>query len=121
VGLGDRLRHYPSQMSGGQQQRVAIARALVNSPVLLLADEPTGNLDTRTSIEVMGIFQKLNVERGLTILLVTHEHDIAEYGSRIISFRDGRIRTDRGVAEPRTADCELAALAAEPDSELAGV
>ena len=121
VGLGDRLRHYPSQMSGGQQQRVAIARALVNAPVLLLADEPTGNLDTRTSIEVMGIFQKLNVERGLTILLVTHEHDIAEYGSRIISFRDGRIRTDRPVAEPRTADRELAALAAEPDTELAGV
>jgi putative ABC transport system ATP-binding protein len=118
VGLGDRVAHHPSQMSGGQQQRVAIARALVNNPILLLADEPTGNLDTRTSIELMGIFQRLNIERGLTILLVTHEHDIAEYAQRIISFRDGRIRTDQPVAKRRTAATELAALAAEPDPDL---
>jgi putative ABC transport system ATP-binding protein len=103
VGLGDRLDHHPSQMSGGQQQRVAIARALVNDPVLLLADEPTGNLDTRTSVEVMEIFQRLNVERGLTIVLVTHEPDIAEYGTRIVTFRDGRIRADGPVVARRTA------------------
>jgi putative ABC transport system ATP-binding protein len=84
----------------------------------MLADEPTGNLDTRTSVELMGIFQRLNVERGLTILLVTHEHDIAEYAQRIISFRDGRIRTDQPVAKRRTAATELAALAAEPDPDL---
>ena len=97
------LRNHPNQMSGGQQQRVAIARALVNNPSLLLADEPTGNLDSRTSIEVMEIFQRLNVERGLTIVLVTHEHDIAEYATRIVSFRDGRVRTDQPVASRRSA------------------
>jgi putative ABC transport system ATP-binding protein len=113
VGLGDRLQHSPSQLSGGQQQRVAIARALVNNPLLLLADEPTGNLDTRTSIEVMGIFQRLNSERGLTVLLVTHEHDIAEYGTRIVSFRDGRISADHPVAKRRTAARELEALPVE--------
>jgi putative ABC transport system ATP-binding protein len=106
VGLGDRLDHHPNQLSGGQQQRVAIARALVNRPALLLADEPTGNLDTRTSIEVMGIFQALNAE-GLTIVLVTHEADIAEYGTRVVSFRDGRVRSDRPVATRRDAAVEL--------------
>jgi putative ABC transport system ATP-binding protein len=110
VGLGDRMHHERSQMSGGQQQRVAIARALVNDPVLLLADEPTGNLDTRTSIEVMGIFQRLNAERGLTVVLVTHEHDIAEYGTRIITFRDGRVLTDRQVEARRSALHEIAML-----------
>jgi putative ABC transport system ATP-binding protein len=112
VGLGDRLDHHPNQLSGGQQQRVAIARALVNEPTLLLADEPTGNLDTRTSIEVMHIFQGLN-DRGLTIVLVTHEPDIAEYASRIVAFRDGRVRTDQAVAVRRRAEDERAALEAQ--------
>jgi putative ABC transport system ATP-binding protein len=103
VGLGGRLGHYPNQLSGGQQQRVAIARALVNNPKLLLADEPTGNLDTQTSIEVMEIFKRLNREQGLTVVLVTHEIDIAEYGTRIVSFRDGRVRTDQAILERRTA------------------
>jgi putative ABC transport system ATP-binding protein len=107
VGLGERLGHFPNQLSGGQQQRVAIARALVNRPTLLLADEPTGNLDTRTSIEVMGIFQRLNIEQGLTIVLVTHEPDIAEYGTRIVAFRDGRVRTDEPVRTRRVAADEL--------------
>jgi putative ABC transport system ATP-binding protein len=110
VGLGDRLEHHPNQLSGGQQQRVAIARALVNNPTLLLADEPTGNLDTRTSIEVMGIFQRLNEERGLTIVLVTHEPDIAEYGTRIVAFRDGRVLSDQPVDTRRIASVELAHL-----------
>jgi putative ABC transport system ATP-binding protein len=109
VGLGDRLGHHPNQLSGGQQQRVAIARALVNSPKLLLADEPTGNLDTRTSVEVMGIFQELNETQGLTIVLVTHETDIAEYGTRIVAFRDGLVRSDVRVADRRLARVELAA------------
>jgi putative ABC transport system ATP-binding protein len=106
VGLGDRIDHHPNQLSGGQQQRVAIARALVNNPVLLLADEPTGNLDTRTSIEVMGIFQKLNAQ-GLTVVLVTHEPDIAEYATRIVAFRDGRVRSDREVTTRRDATAAL--------------
>ena len=89
VGLGERYHHYPNQLSGGQQQRVAIARSLINEPSIILADEPTGNLDTRTSIEVMGIFQRLNIERGITIILITHEMDIAEYGTRLVRFRDG--------------------------------
>jgi putative ABC transport system ATP-binding protein len=113
VGLGQRMGHHPNQLSGGQQQRVAIARALVNHPKLLLADEPTGNLDTRTSIEVMGIFQRLNQERGLTIVLVTHEPDIAEYGTRIVAFRDGLVKTDTLVLERRSAALELAKLQAE--------
>jgi putative ABC transport system ATP-binding protein len=109
VGLGERLGHHPNQLSGGQQQRVAIARALVNQPALLLADEPTGNLDTRTSIEVMGIFQRLNAERGLTIVLVTHEPDIAHYGTRIVAFRDGTVRSDQPVVARRSAAVELQA------------
>ena len=116
VGLGDRLNHHPNQLSGGQQQRVAIARALINEPAILLADEPTGNLDTRTSIEVMDIFQRLNTERGITVLLITHEQDIAEYGTRIIAFRDGKIVNDEANAVRRVAADELAAL--PPDEAL---
>ena len=107
VGLGDRIDHHPNQLSGGQQQRVAIARALVNSPALLLADEPTGNLDSRTSIEMMGTFQRLNSERGITIVLVTHEADIAEYATRVVGFRDGRVRLDQPVTQRRNATEEL--------------
>jgi putative ABC transport system ATP-binding protein len=104
VGLGERLDHFPSQLSGGQQQRVAIARALVNQPSILLADEPTGNLDSRTSVEIMSILQKLNDE-GLTIVLVTHEPDIAQYAKRVITFRDGRVRRDELVSQrPSAAD-----------------
>jgi putative ABC transport system ATP-binding protein len=110
VGLAERFHHYPNQLSGGQQQRVAIARALVTQPAILLADEPTGNLDTRTSIEVMGIFQKLNRERGITIIVITHEMDIAEYGTRFIRFRDGKIQMDQKILKRRDADHELAAL-----------
>ena len=110
VGLGDRVAHYPNQLSGGQQQRVAIARALINNPSILLADEPTGNLDSRTSIEVMGLFQRLNAERGITVILITHEHDIAEYGTRTVAFRDGLIVGDKPVAIRRTAAAELANL-----------
>jgi putative ABC transport system ATP-binding protein len=113
VGLGQRSDHHPNQLSGGQQQRVAIARALITQPSILLADEPTGNLDTRTSIEVMGIFQRLNTERGITVLLITHEHDIAEYGTRIIACRDGHIVSDRAVERRRSAEEELSALPEE--------
>ena len=116
VGLGDRVTHHPNQLSGGQQQRVAIARALINNPSILLADEPTGNLDTRTSIEVMGLFQRLNIERGITVVLITHEHDIAEYGTRIVSFRDGVVVTDRPVTNRRTAADELANLPQEAEA-----
>ena len=116
VGLGERFHHFPNQLSGGQQQRVAIARALVTRPTILLADEPTGNLDTRTSIEVMDIFQRLNVERGITVLLITHEMDIAEYGTRLVRFRDGRIQVDQKIAHRRDAAQELAKLPPpEPD------
>src|SRR5216683_1237935 len=104
VGLAERAQHYPSQMSGGQQQRVAIARALVNRPSILLADEPTGNLDSRTSVEIMDIFQKLNDE-GLTIVLVTHEPDIAQFAKRSIQFRDGKIRRDERIQNrPRASE-----------------
>jgi putative ABC transport system ATP-binding protein len=113
VGLGNRADHHPNQLSGGQQQRVAIARALINEPSILLADEPTGNLDTKTSIEVMGIFQRLNRERNITVVLITHEHDIAEYGTRTASFRDGVVRSDQPVARRRLAEDELLALPAE--------
>ncbi len=102
VGLGDRLKHYPNQLSGGQQQRVAIARALVMRPPVILADEPTGNLDTYTSVEIMSLFQTLNAE-GSTVLLVTHEPDIARYASRIISLRDGLIQSDQPVGDPKGA------------------
>jgi putative ABC transport system ATP-binding protein len=98
VGLADRMMHFPSQLSGGQQQRVAIARALVNRPSILLADEPTGNLDSRTSVEIMGLFQELN-DHGLTIVLVTHEPDIAQFTKRMLVFKDGRIRKDETLAE----------------------
>jgi putative ABC transport system ATP-binding protein len=104
VGLADRAKHFPSQMSGGQQQRVAIARALVNRPSILLADEPTGNLDSRTSVEIMGIFQDLN-DKGLTIVLVTHEQDIAQFAKRVLVFRDGKIRKDDAmVNRPRAIE-----------------
>ena len=102
VGLADRIHHYPNQLSGGQQQRVAIARALVNDPSIVLADEPTGNLDSRTSVEVMEVFQKLN-EKGITIILVTHEPDIAQFATRQIVFRDGKIRSDRLNNNPKVA------------------
>ncbi len=99
VGLAERAGHHPSQLSGGQQQRVAIARALVNRPAILLADEPTGNLDSRTSVEIMQIFQTLNEEQGLTIVIVTHEQDIAQYAKRALEFRDGKLRRDNIVRE----------------------
>jgi len=112
VGLSDRAEHHPNQLSGGQQQRVAIARALLNNPSILFADEPTGNLDSRTSVEVMDIFQRLKVERGITIVLITHEQQVAEYGSRIIAFKDGRILSDRANDRQRLAMGELALLPA---------
>ena len=109
VGLAERAGHHPSQLSGGQQQRVAIARALVNQPSLLLADEPTGNLDSQTSIEIMGVFQKLN-DRGITIIMVTHELDIARYTKRNIVMRDGRIVSDKPVTARLHAETELRQL-----------
>lgn len=111
VGLGERLDHFPSQLSGGQQQRVAIARALVNRPSILLADEPTGNLDSRTSVEIMQIFQELN-DKGLTIVLVTHETDIAQYAKRIVVFRDGKILRDQPVLNRPVASEELKTMPA---------
>ncbi len=113
VGLAGREHHHPSQLSGGQQQRVAIARALVNQPRIILADEPTGALDTRTSIEVMSIFQRLNRESGITMIVVTHEPDIAAYAARNIHFRDGRVQKDLQIAHPRDAAAELVTLPAE--------
>jgi putative ABC transport system ATP-binding protein len=106
VGLGDRIDHHPNELSGGQQQRVAIARALVTKPTLLLADEPTGNLDSRTSVEIMALFQELN-DQGLTVVLVTHEPDIAAYAKRIVEMRDGRIRRDEAVKDRRIAAHDL--------------
>jgi putative ABC transport system ATP-binding protein len=110
VGLAGREQNHPNQLSGGQQQRVAIARALVNRPKIILADEPTGALDSRTSVEVMDIFQRLNREQGITLVLVTHEHDIAEYAKRIIIFKDGKINRDYPVTEQRDAAEELKLL-----------
>lgn len=107
VGLAGREQNHPNQLSGGQQQRVAVARSLVNNPALILADEPTGNLDSRTSIEVMEIFQKLNRERGITLVLVTHESDIAQYAQRVVVFKDGRIKKDYQIEEQRDATAEL--------------
>ncbi len=123
VGLGDRLEHHPSELSGGQQQRVAIARALVTQPTLLLADEPTGNLDSRTSVEIMALFQELNGQ-GITVVLVTHEPDIAAYAKRIIEMRDGRIKRDELVQNRRVAALDLVERddlqTVEEEVELAG-
>jgi putative ABC transport system ATP-binding protein len=121
VGLAGREEHQPSQLSGGQQQRVAIARALVNSPRIILADEPTGALDSRTSIEIMAIFQRLNREAGITMIVVTHEPDIAAYASRNIHFRDGRLQKDVLIGRPRDAAEELRQLPAQEDEELVPV
>ena len=118
VGLGGRSDHTPSQLSGGQQQRVAIARALINDPEVLLADEPTGNLDSRTSVEVMGIFQTLN-EKGITIVMVTHEHDIASYARRNIVMKDGLVRDDIVVQNRLDANTELERIIAEERLEMA--
>jgi len=123
VGLADRSGHYPSQLSGGQQQRVAIARALVNRPSILLADEPTGNLDSRTSVEIMDILQRLNEEQGLTVVLVTHEHDIAQYAKRALVFRDGKLRSDDWISdrwEAREVLRTLPTLAQEDEEEGEG-
>src|ERR687889_657932 len=117
VGLAGREQNHPNQLSGGQQQRVAIARSLVNEPTLILADEPTGALDSRTSVEVMEIFQRLNRERRITLVLVTHEPDIAAYADRVVVFKDGRIQKDYRVTAPRDAAEELKNLPAVDDDE----
>jgi putative ABC transport system ATP-binding protein len=117
VGLVGREQNHPNQLSGGQQQRVAVARSLVNKPALILADEPTGNLDSRTSIEVMEIFQRLNRELGITLVLVTHEPDIAEYADRVIVFKDGKIKSDHQVEKKRNAAEELKNLPAVDEDE----
>jgi putative ABC transport system ATP-binding protein len=118
VGLAGRQDHQPSQLSGGQQQRVAIARSLVNDPKIILADEPTGALDSRTSIEIMAIFQRLNRQDGITMIMVTHDPDIAGYSNRNIRFKDGRLQGDERVAQPREALKELELLPAEQPEEL---
>jgi putative ABC transport system ATP-binding protein len=117
VGLTERAEHHPNQLSGGQQQRVAIARALMNNPTILLADEPTGNLDSRTSVEVMDIFQALKEERGITIVLITHEHDVAAYGSRIVTFKDGHVVSDHANRERRLARFELSETPLVPEGQ----
>ena len=117
VGLSDKLKNMPNQLSGGQQQRVAIARALVNNPAIILADEPTGALDTRTSIELMDLFQNLNQERNMTIIMVTHEQEISDYAKRVLLFRDGRIRKDYPVEERREAQQALAHLPPEDEED----
>jgi putative ABC transport system ATP-binding protein len=121
VGLAGREDHQPSQLSGGQQQRVAIARSLVNDPKIILADEPTGALDSRTSVEIMAIFQRLNREQGITMIVVTHDPDIASYSNRHIHFKDGRLQGDERVAHPREARKDLEQLPAEQPEELAAV
>jgi putative ABC transport system ATP-binding protein len=113
IGLGDRLDHHPSQLSGGQQQRVAIARALVNEPAIILADEPTGNLDSKTSVEVMRLLQELREERGITIVLITHEPEIAAYGTRIVSMRDGKLVRDQPNAPREDFDASRSAWSAQ--------
>jgi putative ABC transport system ATP-binding protein len=118
VGLAGWEEHQPSQLSGGQQQRVAIARALVNNPSIILADEPTGALDSRTSVEIMAIFQKLNRDSGITMIVVTHEPDIASYANRNIHFKDGRLQRDHRVESPREAARELAELPTAEEEEL---
>jgi putative ABC transport system ATP-binding protein len=117
VGLAGREQNHPNQLSGGQQQRVAVARSLVNNPALILADEPTGNLDSRTSVEVMEIFQRLNRERGITLVLVTHEPDIAQYATRVVVFKDGKIKSDQPVTDQRDAAEELKHMPAIVDDE----
>jgi putative ABC transport system ATP-binding protein len=117
VGLQDRERHLPSQLSGGQQQRVAIARALVNQPSLILADEPTGNLDTHTSLEIMAIMQKLNQDSRITVILVTHEPDIARYAGRHVVFRDGKVIQDERI-QPRQAADDLAQLSGSAEGGI---
>jgi putative ABC transport system ATP-binding protein len=117
VGLADRWEHHPSQLSGGQQQRVAIARSLICNPQLILADEPTGALDSRTSVEIMAIFQRLNREQGISIVVVTHEPDIAHNADRIITFKDGKVLSDERVAEPRNASRELEQWVVEQEDE----
>jgi putative ABC transport system ATP-binding protein len=117
VGLAGREQNHPNQLSGGQQQRVAVARSLVNNPALILADEPTGNLDSRTSVEVMEIFQRLNRERGITLVLVTHEPDIAQYAQRVIVFKDGKIKSDQPVPDQRDAAEELKNLPLVDDDD----
>jgi putative ABC transport system ATP-binding protein len=119
VGLAEREGHFPSQLSGGQQQRVAIARALVNNPSLLLADEPTGNLDSRTSVEIMDIFQKLNDEHGLTVVIVTHEPDIAQYAKRALEFRDGKMKKDV-LIQDRSIAAEVLPTLPALDEDLVG-